>query len=384
MKVTLPTGDIVQITPAMATSVRRATPVPNNPYFLELLEYDSTRSMGALVQQGLAVYSARRDGWVLTPLGIELLVELRRLSHEKEEKKNSGRMRGNSPSETVGPRRATLHPEISMDQARRLHHALEQRRVRGATGRKGPTAPEKFLGGGTPRTFFFVVVGFVLLFVLANQPELFLLFVVVALIGVVWWYVRRRMAQQKRQRLRAQDPDHIVAGFRGRYVVAAMLDRPSDVLLGRTQRAVDTVLGSPLHRQGLLLDEVRNRVVLADIEWSLALSLVQQSRTRDKIDSTPTPGERSRQAAERARAVLAEDVEEVEARIRTLEDYADKVRAAELEEQDQRAAAEFEKIANQAAEAQAAHPHQNEALTSLVQAQNLALQIEALSPGTED
>src|SRR5690625_2934399 len=103
MKVTLPTGDIVQITPAMATSVRRATPVPNNPYFWELLEYDSTRSMGALVQQGLAVYSARRDGWVLTPLGIELLVELRRLSHEKEEKKNSGRMRGKAPPKRSVP-----------------------------------------------------------------------------------------------------------------------------------------------------------------------------------------------------------------------------------------------------------------------------------------
>src|SRR5699024_5464092 len=122
----------------------------------------------------------------------------------------------------------------------------------------------------------------------------------------------------------------------------------------------------------------------AAVECPRPLSRRQQTGTRDKTASPPTPGERSRQAAERARAVLAEDVEEVEARIRTLEDYADKVRAAELEEQDQRAAAEFEKIANQAAEAQAAHPHQNAALTSLVQAQNLALQIEALSPGTED
>ncbi|MFD6949593.1 MULTISPECIES: hypothetical protein [unclassified Nocardiopsis] len=162
-----------------------------------------------------------------------------------------------------------------------------------------------------------------------------------------------------------------------------MLDHTSNALFGRAQRAVDAVLGSSLHRQGLLLDEVRNRVVLADVEWSLAQSLAQQTRIRHRIDSTPVPGERSRQAAERARAVLAEDVAEVEARIRMLESYADKVRAAELEEQDRRAAAEFDAIANQAAEAQAAHPQQNEALGSLVQAQNLALQIEALSPGAE-
>ncbi len=223
----------------------------------------------------------------------------------------------------------------------------------------------------------------VLAFVLRNQPELLFLLVVFVLAGFVWWYVRRHLAKQKTERFRTQDPARIIAEFQGRYVAVDMLDRPSNVLLGRAQRAVDTVLGSSLHRQGLLLDEVRNRVVLADVEWSLAQSLAEQTRTRHKIDSTPTPGERSQQAAERARAVLAEDVAEIETRIRTLEAYADKVRAAEMEEQDRRAAAEFDAIADRTAEAQAAHPQQNEALSSLVQAQNLALQIEALSPGTK-
>ncbi|MFD6949568.1 hypothetical protein A6A08_07525 [Nocardiopsis sp. TSRI0078] len=232
--------------------------------------------------------------------------------------------------------------------------------------------------------FFFVVAGAVLIFLLGDHLRLMLLVVVCVIAGFVWQYARQRLAKQKRDRSRARrDPAHVIAEFRGRYVTADMLDRVSNALLGRTQRAVDIVLGSSLHRQGLLLDEVRNRVVLADVEWSLAQSLLQQAGIRHRIDSTPTPGERSRQAAERARAVLAEDVAEIEARIQTLEAYADKVRAAELEEQDQRAAAEFEAIANRTAEAQAAHPQQNEALSSLVQAQNLALQVEAFSPRVE-
>ncbi len=228
------------------------------------------------------------------------------------------------------------------------------------------------------------MAGFALVISLGNSPEGFIaLGLVLPVAAIALWYLHQRRVGREAERARAQDPAHIIAEFQGRYVAADMLDHTSNALLGRAQGAVDTVLGSSPHRQGLLLDEVRNRVVLADVEWSLAQSLVQQTSTRHKIDSTPTPGERSRLAAERARAVLAEDVAEIETRIRTLEAYADKVRAAEMEEQDRRAAAEFDAIADRTAEAQAAHPQQNEALSSLVQAQNLALQIEALSPGTK-
>ncbi|WP_241480233.1 hypothetical protein [Nocardiopsis halotolerans] len=162
-----------------------------------------------------------------------------------------------------------------------------------------------------------------------------------------------------------------------------VLDEEARALLERTQRAVDTVLESPLHERGLLLDTVRNRVVLADVEWSVALSLLHQSGARERIDRTPTPGERSREAAARARAVLDAETAEVTARIAVLEDYADRVRAAELDDQDRRSTRELDAIAAEAAEPGAVHEQRYAMLDSLVRAQETALRVAALAEDGE-
>lgn len=293
-------------------------------------------------------------------------------------------MRGQGPSDAAGSGRVTFAPELNADEVQRLSDAFERRQAPEAVERRNPLIPEKHFDWVTlisVSLWAALVLAFFL--ALGNSKLLFGFVLPISLVAILLWLFYRCQVTKETERARAQSPACIIAEFKGDYVAADMLDWPSSQLLGRAQRAVDTVLGSSLHQQGLLLDEARNRVILADVEWSLAQSLLQQTRVRHKINNTPTPGERSRQAAERARAVLEEDVAEVEGRARTLEVYADKVRAAELEEQDRRAAAEFEAIADRAAEAQAIHPQQNEALSSLVQAQDLALQVEALSPASE-
>ncbi len=135
-----------------------------------------------------------------------------------------------------------------------------------------------------------------------------------------------------------------------------MLDAPAREPLRRTQEEVDAVLDSPLHHRGLLLDGTRDRVVLADVEGAVAESPLRRSGARRRIDATPTPGERSRAAAEQARAVLEQDVAEVTGRIELPESYAARVRAAALEEQERRAAAAPEAVAVDVAGAGAAHP----------------------------
>lgn len=383
MQITLSTGITVRVTSDMQTTVLRAKPVSGHPRKFALTEYDSIRGVGALVRQGLVVNDPYLRQWLLTPSGSELRAKLKSIL-QKEGKSEAWRPGQKETIEEGGPRRVTLHPEISTAQARKLYYALEQQVRQGSAAWKGPAMPEKFLGGGVPRAIFWIVLVFMLPFVLMNSLEVFILFLVAGVGAVLWRCLRRRLFRVEMERAREQSPERILSDFRGRYVTAEMLDHVSNTLLGRTQQAVDTVLDSSLHQEGLLLDEVRNRVVLADAEWSLAQSLAQQTRTRNRIDTTPTPGQRSQEAAERARAALAEGVAEIETRIRTLEAYAGKVRAAELEKQDQRAAVEFDTITDLTRESHVAHAQQDETLSSLVQAQDIALQVEAFSSGTED
>jgi hypothetical protein len=177
-----------------------------------------------------------------------------------------------------------------------------------------------------------------------------------------------------------QEPGSL-AEFEGRYVSGSMLDDPGRGMLGREQRAVDAVLGSSLQEQGLLLDGSRNRVVLVDVEWTLAQSILHHARSRHTLDTTPAVGERSERAAERARAALESDTAAVDARIRVLEAYAERVQEAELEIRDRQLEAEFDAIADRAAEAKAARPHQDVSLKALVRAQELALEVVALADG---
>lgn len=179
--------------------------------------------------------------------------------------------------------------------------------------------------------------------------------------------------QRREQEASAKDPRRIVAAAQGGYVVPEMLDEAAVALLVRTQRAVDTVLGSRL-RDEVLRDPIRDRVVLGETEWALATALHRQSELRGRMDVAPAVGGRGREAAERAADALTRDVARAEDRIRLLERYADLIRAAEAAERDRRAGRELDGIAVEAVGAQARDPE----LEALVRAQEMAMRVAEL------
>lgn len=270
--------------------------------------------------------------------------------------------------------RPTLDPSLPEERARRLRLALDTVRPGGAP--RGNSRP-----GGRGKTLLRVLyASFCTLAMAGGFLGLPLSFVLVLLTVTVLAVGGASMAHVRLQQEELErDPVRIVVSAEGEFVSPGALDEESRPLLERTQRAVDAVLGSPLHERGLLLDTVRNRVVLADVEWSVARSLLHQTRVRERIARTPTPGQRSREAADRAGAALEAEAAEVTARIAVLEDYAGRVRAAELDEQDRRSARELDAIAAEAAEAGAVHEQSAEMLDSLVRAQELALRVAALA-----
>ncbi|QUX30097.1 hypothetical protein KGD83_06000 [Nocardiopsis akebiae] len=357
MELTLSGGYNVILTPDMRRSIRLAAPLGGR---LDVWCPDVRKpgESAPLIAQGLAERDAQ-GVLVLTEHGIQarsLLVQLAglvgELGHEG---------------------RPTLDPSLPQERARRLNLALEA--VRGGRPRRGAGADGR--DKAFARVVYALLWALVTCWMVLDLPlgaELALVTASsLAVAGAVVARARHQRADGKR------DPVRIVTASEGEFVSPGALDGESRALLERAQRAVDAVLGSPLHERGLLLDTVRNRVVLADVEWSLARSLLHQTRVRERIARTPTPGERSREAAARAGAVLAAETAGVTARIAVLEDYADRVRAAELDDQDRRSARELDAIAAEAAEAGAVHEQSAETLDSLVRAQELALRVAALA-----
>ncbi|WP_152514144.1 hypothetical protein [Nocardiopsis valliformis] len=280
------------------------------------------------------------------------------------------------PHNGVPPRRVTVHPDVPTNQVQRLQWAIRQ----GEQKHLVPTRlPKEYFGSPKMQLAIGVGVVVVVLGFLAWDIMLGIvagIFCWVAVGQRYLWY-RRELGIAVTQ-LR-NNPFHVIEDHKGLYTTGEMLDREAEGMLGRAQAAVDTVLDSSLHREGLLLDEIRNRVVLADTEWWIARDLYEQAQIRQRIDSAPAVGERSRQAAERARAALAKEAARVESKIRTLESYADRVRAAELEVRDRELAAELDAIADQAEQVGAVRPQNDESLSALIQAQELALEIAAFS-----
>ncbi|PDP86860.1 hypothetical protein CQJ94_14680 [Glycomyces fuscus] len=357
MELTLPGGYQVILTSDMRRSIRLATPLGDR----RDVWCPDVREPGEgapLVAQGLAERDAH-GVLVLTGRGVRVRSVLLPLVGLVGEPGREGR--------------PTLDPSLPEERARALRLALDT--VRGGRAPRGTGGDErgKALARVAYALFWALAVCWMVLDLSFGAELALMAASALAVAGAALARARHQRAERER------DPVRIVASAEGEFVSPGALDDGSRALLERAQGAVDAVLGSPLHERGLLLDTVRNRVVLADVEWSVARSLLHQTRVRERIARTPTPGERSREAAARAGAVLAAETAEMAARIAVLEDYAERVRAAELDEQDRRSARELDAIAAEAAEAGAVHEQSGEMLASLVRAQELALRVAALA-----
>ncbi|USY22672.1 hypothetical protein NE857_14300 [Nocardiopsis exhalans] len=369
VRVRLDDGQEAEVSPPMMAAVARARPQENRPDLFSLDPGVPEKTVSDLVAGGLAGYDEDSGGWCLTVVGAQLRSALVLDAHRHH----------------AEPRGVSVHPELSEDDRELLVKALnwegrEPEPVQPSELAPADPAPRSPTESVSALVILLAAVIGVLCVALISSFETFALLLLPGLLlgaGALYSFQRQRAAQT--QAIAENDEPDVIEELQGHFVTGDMLDTPARWMLGRAQRAVDAVLDSAIHQRGLLLDEVRNRVVLADVEWAVAQSLLRQSRARARIETTPLTGERSRQAAERARAALHEDVAEVERRIRTLEDYARRVREAELEEQDRRSAVELDAIADSTTEAGAAHPHQEEALSHLVRAQELALRVAALS-----
>jgi hypothetical protein len=375
MELILPGGDIVRLSRAMAEALREAEPHPRQPHRLHVRVYSGTPTLEGLRRRGLVTAGSGPDDWWLTERGRQARSRL------PAEPDPSGRPAGTEPPGRPSrrPLRVTLHPDLGRADADRLLTALRGRHGED-TRTPDPARPGEAAGhvGKPVRLAYLGLAGIAYLVMLAAGPVAAL---IVLFTGATVVLVARGVAAEPTMRpaRRRQDPEEVRAAFAGRYIDPRTLDGQARELLGRAQRAVDTVLDSSLHDRGLLLDAVRNRVVLADIEWSIARSLERHTRSRLQIAAVPTPGERSRRAAERARAVLDQDVRAVLSRIARLEDYAEKVGAAELEIEDRRAAARLNEITETTLRAGAAAPMEDATLRSLLEAQEMALELAALT-----
>ncbi|WP_304455510.1 hypothetical protein [Nocardiopsis sp. YSL2] len=375
MELILPGGDSVRISRAMAEALREAEPHPTDRRVFRVRVYAGLPTLDGLRRRGLVTAGDVDDDWRLTERGRQARS---RLPVEPDAWRGPGGpgLPGASAGRAL---RATLHPDLDRTDADRLRVALGGRRHGGARALDRPASAESNPHiGKRVRLAYLSLAAFAYATMLAAGPvsALIVLFAGTTVVLVVRGIASGSSASRTE---RAQTREDVTAEFADRFVDPQTLDDQARDLLGRAQRAVDTVLESSLHDRGLLLDTARNRVVLADIEWSIARSLERHTGSRRQIAAVPTPGERSRRAAERARAALEEDVRAVLWRIARLEDYAGKVGAAELEIEDRRAAARLDEITESTLRAGAAAPHDDATLTSLVEAQEAALELASLA-----
>lgn len=117
---------------------------------------------------------------------------------------------------------------------------------------------------------------------------------------------------------------------RDRYFTPEEFDEPAQQLLQRVQTAVETVLESEVHKEGLL-DTVDNSVTLPQQEWEIAQVLARQSKLRAEQQEILEPGaEPEVHAALRPlQDKLDLSVQALTRRIEALEHYAERTRAAD-------------------------------------------------------
>ncbi|MDA0635232.1 hypothetical protein OUY22_17570 [Nonomuraea sp. MCN248] len=118
--------------------------------------------------------------------------------------------------------------------------------------------------------------------------------------------------------------------YAGRYVLREDLDEGARRLMARTSAAIDSVLESHVHAEGLL-DDVRNTVMLPAQEWEIARLLAKLSELRAGHRQVVGEGVTPEVAAVAEPLAQALDSSEraVVARIEALERYAGHVADAE-------------------------------------------------------
>ncbi|GAB3725096.1 hypothetical protein [Nocardiopsis oceani] len=220
----------------------------------------------------------------------------------------------------------------------------------------------------------------VVLFLMVLLPEAVPLILVALIVGcilAVRWY---RAPQGKLERHRQLKK--LLAAAAGRdYVTAGLLTRRNRPLLRRVQSAVDTVLESPLHRRGQLLDTARNTVVLRDLEWQIAADLHKASSAERELNGVGAPRSDQEQAnLAHRRAVEAINSLRAEAgkRVAAIQGYAARVRKAQHLLEDMGRIERYDRIANEILAESAGGRQQDEALASLEDAQRDALRIARL------
>ncbi len=114
-------------------------------------------------------------------------------------------------------------------------------------------------------------------------------------------------------------------------------------LMWRAQSAVTTVLESDVEAAGLL-DDTANAVVLPQREWEIARSLAELTRNARELDAAVPPGRRGRKESEPQRKASREATAEVLGRVRALEEYAARVRAADKAYREWRTVRELEEL----------------------------------------
>lgn len=132
-------------------------------------------------------------------------------------------------------------------------------------------------------------------------------------------------------------------------VCFAALDESSRQLLARAQRAINDVLTCKVYAENQLKQTVTESM-LRSHEWSIAVSLreltslrAEQARTR-RAHAAESPGPLTKAVLKAQQDVLQQKLTSVESLVKALENYATRVKAADLARLDWEAAAELAKL----------------------------------------
>jgi hypothetical protein len=113
----------------------------------------------------------------------------------------------------------------------------------------------------------FVLPGFLLLiYLLTGSAGVFVAGLGIGMIALLRWMALDGTHRTTKRRLR------LAQTHADQYILAEELDYPCQMLLRRAQNAVEAILGSKVHREGLI-DTIDNQVSLPEEVWQIAQRL---------------------------------------------------------------------------------------------------------------